>query len=388
MRRLLAPALLAAGCMQVLTVPAGDDGAPGGRPVALGAMADPAAPPAAPAVPTLEEAAALLHEVILPVGPSGAEGPAREAVRARIPEGIAHEVDPAGNVLATLGDGPFKIVFLAHLDEIGFGVTGIDDDGRVRVLRHGGFVASLYEGVPVDLLGERGVVHGVTEPRATPDAVPNDVDKLRIDVGTEDRAATEALGITPGQFGTVVKSFDRLGPTRAMGRAMDDRVGCTALLLALRHLDRAKLAGATVTFAWVTLEEVGLRGSAALAKRMQADLAVAVDTFVSSDSPIENPRFALARLGAGAVARAADHSNLTPLPALHRLRALARSRAIPLQWGQTGGGNDGSVWTAGGAIDLPIAWPLRSSHSWVEVIDLRDLVALTQLAVAIAEEWR
>lgn len=386
--RVLALALCAAGCMQVLTVPAGEDAPAGGRPIALGGAPDPVPPPAAPAVPTLEEAATLLAEVILPVGPSGAEGPAREAVRARIPSGIAHEVDPAGNVLATLGDGPFRIVFLAHLDEIGFGVTGIDDDGRVRVLRHGGFVASLYEGVPVDLRTERGTVHGVTEPRAAPDAVPDKVEGLRIDVGTEDRAATEALGVRAGQFGTVVKAFDRLGPTRAMGRAMDDRVGCTALLLALRHLDRAKLAGATVTFAWVTLEEVGLRGSADLARRMKADLAVAVDTFVSSDSPIENRRFGYARLGAGAVARAADHSNLTPLPALHRLRALARSRAIPLQWGQTGGGNDGSVWTAGGAVDLPIAWPLRSSHSWVEVIDLRDCVALAQLAIAIAEEWR
>jgi len=347
------------------------------------------APAAAQPGPSLDDASQLLKQVILPVGVSTQEAAARDRVRSLLPDGTTSTVDDAGNLLVTIGDGPFHIVFLAHLDEIGFAVTGIDDDGRIRVKRHGGYYPELYEGVPVDLHTPAGLVRGVTVPRGGDGAEPpKSVEAMRIDVGTDSRDATVALGVDLAQVATVVKSYDRLGKTRAMGRAMDDRVGSTVQLLALKHLDRSKLQGVKLTFAWVTAEEIGLLGSKKLAQRAKAELAVAIDTFVSSDSPLENRRYGYGKLGAGAVIRGADHSNLSPLWAVRQLRALAKRRGIPLQWGQTGGGNDGSVWTSSGAIDLPIAWPLRSSHSWVEVIDLHDVVALTNLTVAIAEEWR
>ncbi|MCI0339627.1 MAG: M28 family peptidase [Planctomycetales bacterium] len=344
-----------------------------------------AAPPAA--VPTLDDAAKVLESVILPVGISGAEAAVRDAVKALLPNDVESRVDESGNLLVTLGEGPFRIVVLAHLDEIGFEVREIQEDGRLALAGRGGFLPALFEAVPVRVFSAKGAVNGVICPRVG-DVPPQDAKDLRVDVGTDDRAGTEALGVKTGDLATVVKTFDRLGPTRAMGRAMDDRVGCSAVLLALRHLDPARLAGATVTFAWVTREEVGLEGSAELATRMKADLAVAVDTFVSADTPREDRRFGYARLGEGCVARAADHSNLTPLDALGKLRALAARRGIPLQSGQTGGGNDASVWVPKGAVALPIGWPLRSSHSWVEVIDLRDLVSLARMVQAIAEEWR
>lgn len=357
-------------------------------PIALALVLAAAAPaPAQSRGPSVDEASKLLREIILPVGVSTQEAQVRDRVQRLLPDWATSTVDDAGNLLVTLGDGPFHIVFLAHLDEIGFAVTGIDDDGRIRVKRHGGYYPELYEGVPVDLQTAKGVVRGVTVPRAGAEGFAT-VEAMRIDVGTDDKIGTLALGVDVAQVATVVKSYDRLGRARAMGRAMDDRVGCTAQLLALQHLDRTTLAGVKLTFAWVTAEEIGLLGSKQLALRTKADLAVAIDTFVSSDTPIENKRYGYGRLGNGAVIRGADHSNLAPLWAVRQLRALAAKRNIPLQWGQTGGGNDGSVWTSSGAIDLPIAWPLRSSHSWVEIIDLNDLVALSRTAIAIAEEWR
>ncbi len=340
-----------------------------------------------PTGPTLDEAGEVLGKVILPVGISGAEAAARDAVKALLPKDVEPRVDESGNLLVTLGDGPFRIVVLAHLDEIGFEVREIQEDGRLALAGKGGFLPALFEAVPVTVFTSRGPVNGVICPREG-DVPPQDAKELRVDVGTDNAEGTKTLGVKAGDLATVVKTFDRLGPTRAMGRAMDDRVGCSAVLLALRHLDRTRLAGATVTFAWVTREEVGLEGSADLATRVKADLAVAVDTFVSADTPREDKRFGYARLGEGCVARAADHSNLTPLEALGKLRALAARRGIPLQSGQTGGGNDASVWVPKGAVALPIGWPLRSSHSWVEVIDLRDLVALARLVQAVAEEWR
>ncbi|NUQ20828.1 MAG: M42 family peptidase, partial [Gemmatimonadaceae bacterium] len=67
-----------------------------------------------------------------------------------------------------------------------------------------------------------------------------------------------------------------------------------------------------------------------------------------------------------------------------RVRAIARARGIPLQVGTTNGGNDGSELARVGAVDVPISWPLRYSHSPAEVIDLHDIQALARLVGALA----
>lgn len=110
------------------------------------------------------------------------------------------------------------------------------------------------------------------------------------------------------------------------------------------------------------------------------------------DAPLENPRFALAPLGRGPVARALDNSAVTTpavlTPAvLDSLIALARLHSIPLQVGATNGGNDGSAFAPYGVPDVAIGWPLRYSHSPAEVIDLRDVVNLGRLILAIAQGW-
>jgi len=184
------------------------------------------------------------------------------------------------------------------------------------------------------------------------------------------------------------KQFVRLAGTRATGRSFDDRVGCTALLLALRHLDRAKLRH-QVVFIFSVREEIGLEGAAAAAaaRGTTAERVHAIDTFVSADSPLELENFAVAPLGAGAVARALDNSSITAPAAVDSLLALARARGIKLQVGTTNGGNDGSTFAPYGVVDVAIGWPLRYSHSPAEVIDLRDVVSLADIIQAVAESW-
>jgi putative aminopeptidase FrvX len=70
-----------------------------------------------------------------------------------------------------------------------------------------------------------------------------------------------------------------------------------------------------------------------------------------------------------------------------KLIRLAKANQIPVQYGVTGGGNDGSVFLRHGAIDVPVGWPLRYSHSPGEVIDTRDLDALARIVAAIARGW-
>ena len=112
-----------------------------------------------------------------------------------------------------------------------------------------------------------------------------------------------------------------------------------------------------------------------------------MDTFVSSDSPLESPRFADAPIGKGLVIRAVDNSNIVARQHVDRLVKLARASSIPVQYGVTGGGNDGAVFLRHGAVDIPIAWPLRYSHSPGEVIDTRDLDALARIIAVLARSW-
>jgi putative aminopeptidase FrvX len=110
-----------------------------------------------------------------------------------------------------------------------------------------------------------------------------------------------------------------------------------------------------------------------------------VDTFVSSDSPLESRRVAFAPLGHGPVLRAMDNATYAPRPLVDHALRLAGERGIPVQVGRTGGSTDGVPFISLGADVLPLSWPGRYSHSPVEVADLRDVANLVRLIVALAE---
>src|SRR5258705_169531 len=133
-----------------------------------------------------------------------------------------------------------------------------------------------------------------------------------------------------------------------------------ALILALRQLDRAKLRH-PVIFLFSTREEIGLEGAAAAARQLGTTprRVHAIDTFVSADSPLELPNFAVAPLGAGAVARALDNSSITPPAYVDSLMQVARARGIALQIGTTNGGNDGSTFTPYGVEGRAVIAPIR-----------------------------
>jgi putative aminopeptidase FrvX len=351
-----------------------------------------------PQVARAQDAARLraVEEVLGPLvesyGVSGMEGPVRETVQRFLPHWAHTQTDTAGNLWLTMGRGEPPVVFVAHLDEIGFRVTGVRDDGTLDAEAAGGLFPSLWEGQPALVHTGGRAVPGVFMPhdslaaRAPPP--PGSDPTVRVDVGTADRAATEALGIRVGHTITSPKRYVRLSGTRATGRSFDDRVGSTALILAARRLDPARLRH-TVIFIWSVREEIGLEGAqaAAAALGLRPARVHAIDTFVSADSPLERHNFAVAPLGRGPVARALDNSSVTPPAYVDSLAALARARRIPLQVGTTNGGNDGSAFSDWGVPDVPIGWPLRYSHSPVEVVDLRDVAGLAEIVQAAAEGW-
>ena len=123
----------------------------------------------------------------------------------------------------------------------------------------------------------------------------------------------ERRGVRPGLGVTGYKEGHRIGAHRFTARSMDDRAGTTALLLALQRIDPNTLDH-RVIFTWSVQEEGGLFGAAALAERfaMKTRQAFSIDTFVSSDTPLESPHFAFAPLGDGPVLRSIENSSMAP----------------------------------------------------------------------------
>ncbi len=338
-------------------------------------------------------------------GASGHEEKVREQVKRLLPHWAKPETDSAGNLILKLGSAKAnskarKLVFVAHMDEIGYQVKSIEPDGRLLMDVLGGGYTEYFLGHVVLLQKTDGTsVGGVLELPAKWDQPgfewprgPQAMDEaVHLYVGTRSAEETQKLGIKVGDWATIPKKYRALVGTRANARSFDDRVGCVALIAAVKALG-PDLGDRQVTFIWSTEEEVGLKGAATAAERLakegtSPDFVFAIDTFVSSDSPIESKRFADAEIGKGFVIRAVDNSNIAPREYVDRVVKLAQENNIPVQYGVTGGGNDGAVFVRYGAVDVPLSWPLRYSHSPAEVIDTRDLDALGKIVAVLAKEW-
>jgi putative aminopeptidase FrvX len=349
---------------------------------------------------------ALLTTLVNEYGVSYHEGPVRDRVKTLLPRWAKPETDDAGNLILHLGTAPAgskmpRILVVAHMDEIGFTVKSISKDGRLEVEWRGGGELSFFAGHPALVHTAKGDLDAVVElPNGWDTAnfkwpsdagQPGSTNPVRVDVGARTPEEVAKLGINLGDTISIPKAYRPLLGTRANGRSFDDRVGDTALISAVWALG-APLKDRDVTFVWSTGEEEGLVGAAKLAKRLAAeghapDFVFAVDTFVSADSPLESKRFGDAEIGKGFVIRAVDNSNIVPSALVERLIKLARANQIPIQYGVTGGGNDGSAFVRYGSVDIALGWPLRYSHSPAEVIDTRDVDSLARIITVIAKSW-
>ena len=317
---------------------------------------------------------------------SGHEWAVRGKIEAALPDWARSHTrtDNEGNLILELGLDRDPVMFIAHQDEVGFEVTNIAADGTVSLRTRGGLYLSLWEGQPALLHfdTDRPPLRGLFVPRET--ATTKQPEGLTAWFG-HDGEDLKRLGVTSGLSVTAVKYATRLGPNRFTARGLDDRAGSTALILAIRRIQPATLKR-KVIFAWSVREETALQGAMALARHYGSSVkrVYSVDTFVSSDSPVETTRFAYAPLGRGAVVRGLDSSSVAPLTELDRILNIARTQNIPLQVGATNGGTDGSEFVRYGVLHTGLSWPGRYSHSPVEVLDLRDLQALERLVYAIA----
>jgi putative aminopeptidase FrvX len=334
--------------------------------------------------PLAGQAAALVAVLVGRHGVSGDEAAVRQAIAARLPPWAHPTSSRVGNLVVTAGPATDSepLLFMAHMDEIGFRVARVLADGRLELETCGGLFPALWQGQAALVHGRNGPVPAVFEPRSAPLAAghPPRAGDLTLFLGARGPAEVAALGIGPDTAVTMPRALVRLGRWRLAARSLDDRAGAAALLLALHRLDPARLRH-RVTFAWTSREEAGLLGAAVLAHRDQGWRHVyPVDAFPTADSPLETELLADAPLGHGVVLPTA-----APGAVRNRLLDLGRRRGIALQLGVAAGANDGIPFQNGAATVVPLFFPCRYTHTPGEVIDLRDLEALTDLVTALAD---
>jgi putative aminopeptidase FrvX len=354
----------------------------------------------------------LLRKIVLVPGLSGQEAKAADFIQAALPASLKVQRDAKHNVWFTAGEGKPHIMFVAHMDELGYTVDKITPQGTALLKPYSSLLPQVSEARAFVIHTAKGPVEGVIQPAAdyfvskAAAAAPARGGQpaagagagagrgaaappgFEVYLGVTSEQEARALGVAEGNPVLVKKKLVDISPDIMATRAVDDRAGCASLLAVALQFDWSKVRGRTVTFAWDVEEETGLNGAQVLARTIKPDYVFAIDTFVSSDTPLENKRFGDAVLGKGAVLRSIDTSNVTPKTQIMRVAKLAASRGILYQICNSRGGNDGSVFVADGAVDIPLSWPGVHAHSFIEKIDKGDLEALTRLISAIVEEWR
>ena len=324
-------------------------------------------------------------------GVPGHEWRVREAITALLPAWAKSRavVDSAGNLIVAVGPDRDSVAFIAHMDEVSFEVEAIARDGTVRLARRGGVVPSAWEGQPAALHFDR-VGTSDAAPSLRGVFVPRDSARVKAPATSTawfgvDSATLVAQGVRVGSAVTGHKRAARLGGTRLTGRGSDDRTGSTALLHALLRVDPNTLTH-KVLFVWSVREEGGLLGAGAFGANHGRSLQriYSVDTFVSSDTPLEDKAFAYAPLGQGFVLRGLDDGAISPPAERERVLSAARVQRIPVQQGTTHGSTDGSAIAPYGAPNVGLSWPGRYSHTPGEVLDLRDVDALVRIITAMA----
>ncbi len=334
----------------------------------------------------------LLEKLIFQPGLSGFESPVGQFIVEQIKPHASVEVDPIGNVSASLGSGFPRMLFASHMDEIGMIVSHIEESGFLRIRKIGLLDDRVLIGRAVEVITPNGKVPGVIGLRP-PHLMTSldDYEKLRlvptwdeiaIDVGASSREESERLGIQVMDPIIFKKDFLVLNGNRCSARALDDRFGCAVLIRAVEALAKESL-DREVTFAWTVQEEIGAIGGQALAAQGQWDVMFAVDSYASADVPGVATHYGPSLLGNGPILRLMDHRSISTPRLAKWAMDLARKQDISLQFGPTGGYTDGQHFLAKGIPMLMLGIPVRYMHSPVEMIDLRDLGGLLRLILAI-----
>lgn len=344
----------------------------------------------------------LLREMVSIHAPSGYEERMAEYLW-NIISSFADEIstDVTGNVIARFKgtqNSVNRIMVFAHMDQLGLIVKTIENEGYIRFERLGGVPERILPGLVLNIINDEGEIvegvcgmksHHITGPEEK--YIVKQVSELYIDIGAKSKAEVDALGVAVGNPIVYKPFFLEMGEGRISATSIDNRAGC-AIIACLAELLFRNPPQCDVFIVGTATEEFNLRGAITAAQIIKPNMAICVDSCVSSDTPDTKGSTAI-YLGGGPVMSMYNFhgrgtlNGLIPHPAMVRLvKDAAKKTKLPLQRvAMSGLLTDASyvqlVGTGVASIDLCI--PLRYTHSPIETCEFADIEKLCELLFTI-----
>ncbi|MBO0453282.1 M42 family metallopeptidase [Candidatus Enterococcus murrayae] len=312
----------------------------------------------------------------------GQEAQVQQALQEMIQE--AATKDTFGNLyFGDLGTKKKKIALYAHMDEVGFFVQRMTEEGFVYFYPVGSWWGHVVLGQQVRATCRKNgaVLEGIvgTLPKTShkmTEIVP--ISEMYIDFGVRSKAELEAAGL---QIGDMIlpntqakKSFNQ---KKIMGKALDNRVACTVIAQVKNHVETKNIE---VIGVGTVQEEAGTRGSKVAAAQVNADINIVIDVANGKDTP-KAAEYPNRIQGAGPGLVLSDKTALGNIQLLDYCKRIAEKNHIPWQYDLLGGGGTdaGSVQLFAGKPTLVFCVPVRYCHSWNSIVEISDVEATIQL---------
>lgn len=336
----------------------------------------------------------LLKKILDAPGISGYEGEIGEIMKKELGKSCDNvQVDNFGNVIARKGRGKKKIMLAAHMDEIGLVVKHITKEGYLSFIKVGGIDDRILPGQRVIIKSKSGRVFGILG--AKPPHMQRDEEKKQpikyedmfIDIGCASKEAVEKR-VAIGDSAIFEPNSGVLNGNLYYGKAIDDRIGCYALVKIMEKLK----AKAEVYAVATTQEEVGLKGARTSSFRINPDFAIAIDTTIAGDTPGMKERDSSLKLGKGPAITLIEASGRGIIVS-EKIKDLfvntAKKNKIKYQMDILEGGmTDGAMiyMNREGILTGVLSIPTRYIHSPTGVFDIEDVDEAVRLVIKVVEE--
>lgn len=332
----------------------------------------------------------VLKELTVLNGVSGNEEAVRDYIKEKISPYVDDiKVDPIGNLIAyKKGKSQDSVVMLAaHMDEVGFIVTGYNDMGMLKFESIGGVDDRILPGKPVTIGDKKipGVIGAKAIHLQERDEIGNvwKIKNMYIDIGASSKEEAEKLAPL-GEYISFYGEYEEYGSNCIKAKALDDRVGCAVLMEVLKGSYEFDL------YACFTVqEEIGLRGAEVAANRVKPDIAIVIEGTTCSDVPETEKHQYSTKLGKGPAITLMDRGTYPDRKLVNYIYDLARKNDIEVQFKQTAtGGNDSAkIQRSGKGVKVAvISIPCRYIHSPASIMNKNDFENCKKLVACVLND--
>lgn len=316
-------------------------------------------------------------------GPSGYEGQVRTFIKDKVVPYVDEMfVDRMGNIIVHKKGQGKKVIIDAHMDEVGFIITGYNDDGTLRFSPLGGINSKIIPSKTV-LIGLDKIpgvigakpIHLQSKEEREKGLSYND---CCIDIGANTRAESEKI-VELGEYVVFDTEYGEFGEGLIKGKAFDDRVGCLILMEALKENYNLDLYGV-----FTVQEEVGERGAFISSLNVQGDIGIALEGTICADMPSIPKHLRATEVGFGPAISIMDRTSIFDVEIANDIMDIGNKLGIIYQRRRAiAGGNDAATFhgTGNGAKIATLSVPCRYIHSAMSVASKEDVTNTIKLLV-------